>query len=194
MRSRSWAALVVLLLVAAACGGDDDTDTTGVDTTAVDTTAPAGTTTSQETTTPPQTTTAPETTAAPDTTAPAETTTTASEAAGSTVAVGSGTLGEFLVDHDGNTLYLFAQDTEGESVCYDECESSWPPLVGPAEAGAGVDASLLGTTTRTDGIEQVTYAGSPLYYFAGDAAPGQTLGQGFAGVWFVVDPSGEPIS
>jgi predicted lipoprotein with Yx(FWY)xxD motif len=56
-----------------------------------------------------------------------------------------------------------------------------------------LNASLLGTSPRTDGAEQVTYNGWPLYYFANDAAPGDTNGQGVNDVWYVIAPSGEVI-
>jgi predicted lipoprotein with Yx(FWY)xxD motif len=55
---------------------------------------------------------------------------------------------------------------------------------------------LLGTTKRTDGTLEVTYAGHPLYYYAGDTAPGQTTGQAlpqFGAPWYVVAPSGTAI-
>ena len=62
-----------------------------------------------------------------------------------------------------------------------------------ALAGEGVNATLLGTITRDDGTTQVTYNGWPLYYFAGDTAPGDTTGQDMEGVWFLVSPTGEAI-
>jgi predicted lipoprotein with Yx(FWY)xxD motif len=40
---------------------------------------------------------------------------------------------------------------------------------------------------------QVTYAGQPLYFFAGDEQPGDTNGQAVGDVWFVVTPDGTPI-
>jgi predicted lipoprotein with Yx(FWY)xxD motif len=102
-------------------------------------------------------------------------------------------LGDILSDSDGNTLYLFVPDAQGESVCYDQCEAAWPPLVGDVNAGDGVDGSLLGTAERTDGSVQVTYDGWPLYYFANDAAPGDTNGQGLNDVWYVVDAAGDAV-
>ncbi len=107
--------------------------------------------------------------------------------------VADSSLGEIVVDADGTTLYLFAPDARGESTCYDQCEQNWPPLVGEVQAGDGIDASLLGTTTRTDGSVQVTYAGWPLYFFAADAAAGDTNGQGLNDVWWVVAPDGTAI-
>lgn len=104
-------------------------------------------------------------------------------------------LGTILTDSDGNTLYVFFADTDGDSTCYDDCAENWPALRarGELEAGDGVDASLLGTTERTDGVLQVTYGGQPLYFFAGDQQPGDTNGQGIGDVWFVVAPDGAPV-
>lgn len=117
-------------------------------------------------------------------------------AADATVALGGTDLGEILVGPDGRTLYMFDPDAQGESTCYDECATSWPPLTlddGEPTAGDGVDATLLGTTERTDGTTQVTYDGWPLYYWAQDAAPGDATGQAVNEVWWVLDASGEPI-
>ncbi|MEA2313103.1 MAG: hypothetical protein QOE28_3071, partial [Solirubrobacteraceae bacterium] len=64
-------------------------------------------------------------------------------------------------------------------------------------ATGGVHASRLGTTRRSNGSRQVTYAGHPLYTFLGDSAPGQTNGQGlnaFGATWHVVAPSGHTIT
>ncbi len=105
------------------------------------------------------------------------------------------TLGSFLVDEKGMTLYLFTKDTPNTSNCYEKCATAWPPLLtgGSPVAGEGVDASLLGTTTRTDGTVQVTYNGWPLYYYEKDKAPSDVIGQNVGDVWFVVAPSGEMI-
>jgi predicted lipoprotein with Yx(FWY)xxD motif len=59
-------------------------------------------------------------------------------------------------------------------------------------AGDDIDASLLGTAERPDGI-QVTYNGWPLYLYVGDTVPGETTGQDQGGVWYVLDPTGTPI-
>jgi predicted lipoprotein with Yx(FWY)xxD motif len=95
----------------------------------------------------------------------------------------------------GRTLYLFMKDTANTSVCSAGCAQTWPALLvtGTPTGGAGVDASKLSTTSRTDGGTQVTYNQHPLYHFSGDSAPGDTKGQGIGGNWFVVSPAGEPI-
>ncbi|MGH2681814.1 MAG: COG4315 family predicted lipoprotein [Actinomycetota bacterium] len=116
-------------------------------------------------------------------------------ATGVTVATGMSDLGTILSDADGRTLYLFLNDSGGESTCYDDCAANWPALVteGDPLAEGEADVTLLGTTERTDGGLQVTYNGNPLYYFAGDEAPGDTNGQGLIDAWYVVSPEGEPI-
>ncbi len=107
-------------------------------------------------------------------------------------------LGQILVDGAGKTIYLFVADTGSSSTCYTTCAQIWPPVLtsGPPQPGTGANATLLGTTTRTDGKTEVTYAGHPLYYFVQDKAAGDTTGQGvngFGGLWWVVSPSGAAI-
>jgi len=106
------------------------------------------------------------------------------------------TLDSFLVDGKGMTLYLFTKDTPNTTVCYDKCATAWPPLLttGSPVAGEGVDASLLGTTDRTDGTVQVTYNGWPLYYYEKDKAPGDVVGQDVGGVWYVVSAAGDKVT
>lgn len=98
--------------------------------------------------------------------------------------------GVILTDDEGMTLYLFTQDSEGESTCYDDCAEAWPPLT--VEGSVSVPDGLpgeVGTTERRDGSMQVTYNGMPLYYFANDQQPGDATGQGANDVWFVVHPA-----
>ena len=111
-------------------------------------------------------------------------------------------LGTVLVNGEGFTLYMFEPDKQsGSSACYGECENLWPPVllvdgVKAPLAGAGVNASLLGTTVRTGGIKQITYNGWPLYLWHGDSQPGLATGQGLddsGGLWYVLDPDGMPV-
>jgi predicted lipoprotein with Yx(FWY)xxD motif len=118
-------------------------------------------------------------------------------AGGTTVSLGENeTLGSFLVDDKGMTLYLFTKDTPNTTVCYEKCATAWPPLLttGDPVAGEGLDAALLGTTNRTDGTVQITYNGWPLYYYEKDKAPGDVTGQGVGGVWYVVSAAGEQVT
>jgi predicted lipoprotein with Yx(FWY)xxD motif len=105
--------------------------------------------------------------------------------------------GTALTDRRGFALYRFTHDTGAASTCYDACASAWPPYLVPRErARSSADGGSVGTTRRTDGRLQVTYAGHPLYYYVGDRRPGQVLCQGvaeFGGGWYVVAPSGHLI-
>lgn len=119
---------------------------------------------------------------------------------GTTIAVGSTRLGQVLVDGNGRTVYLFAADSGTTSTCNSSaCVQYWPPVLttGAPQASTGVNASLLGTTSRQDGTTEVTYAGHPLYYFLSDKKAGDVSGQGvngFGGPWYVVSPSGMRVS
>ena len=114
------------------------------------------------------------------------------------VDVRASALGRTLVDGQGRTLYLFEADRAGRSECHGGCATAWPPYLsgGTPQAGTGVTGSLLGTTTRGDGGTQVTYSGHPLYYYVGDAEPGDDAGQSldqFGAKWYVLGPNGAKI-
>lgn len=121
----------------------------------------------------------------------------AATSATASVATGRTTLGTVLVDGRGRTLYLFEKDKGATSSCYGACASVWPPLTSAkGVAAGGLPAARLGATKRTDGTTEITYAGHPLYTYAGDAKPGQAHGQGldqFGAEWYVLAPSGHKI-
>ena len=191
--SRVFALAAVAAITLAACGDDDDNAASA-------TTAPAAA----------ATTAAPAPTAAP-TEAPATTandrglygnsgataTTAAPAGAEGVVKVADSNLGKVLVAANGMTLYLFMPDAQGDPTCTSACAGAWPPLTvadgAQVSGGDGVDAALLATATNPDAGPQVTYNGWPLYYFSGDSAPGDTNGEGSGGVWYVVDPTGNPV-
>ncbi len=133
------------------------------------------------------------------TNAPAAASTSAPAAAPAAIALKlsqNSTLGGFLTDGQGKTLYVFMKDTMNTSNCEGGCAQTWPPLVaqGKPSVGDGVNAGLVGTIQRTDGSTQVTYNGHPLYHYAPDQKPGDTNGQGIGGVWFVVTAAGSPLT
>ena len=110
-----------------------------------------------------------------------------------------GNLGKILVDSKGHTLYLFQKDSGTTSACTGACASAWPPLraSGKPVVGAGLSASQVGTTARSDGKPQVTYNGHPLYLFQGDKSPGDTTGQGsaaFGAPWYALSSSGDAVT
>ena len=98
-------------------------------------------------------------------------------------------VGSYLADSKGMTLYIFKKDTAGKSACTGECVAKWPLYFREKVAApAGTKEGDFGTITRDDGKKQTTYKGMPLYYFAGDAKPGDTNGQGVKEVWSVAAP------
>ena len=120
------------------------------------------------------------------------------EAAGSaTISLADSALGKIIVGPDGKTLYAFTPDSAGTPTCYDQCATNWPAFLATdgatPTAGAGLDASKLTTVDRTDGTKQIKYGDWPLYYFAADAAAGDTNGQGVGTKWYVVDATGAMI-
>jgi predicted lipoprotein with Yx(FWY)xxD motif len=107
-------------------------------------------------------------------------------------------VGRILVDARSRTLYMFAIDKGGKSVCYGQCAKFWPPLLTATKhvVGTNVKASLLGTTVRKDGKLQVTYNHRPLYLFLKDTKAGQMNGQGLdvsGGLWWVMSPTGAVV-
>src|SRR6266576_3072949 len=116
----------------------------------------------------------------------------------STITLKSTAVGKVLVGANGRTLYLFTADKGTKSVCYGKCATYWPPLIaGKPTAGAGLNASLLGTTKRKDGKLQVTSNGHPLYFFQPDKKAGDINGQGFVhfgGSWWTVSAAGAKVT
>ncbi len=139
-----------------------------------------------------------------------------------TVSTASTPYGTVLVvgsaDHAGCSLYLLSSDrlqslttgaepfacSDNPNVLHLPCDTVlWPALLtnGSPIAGPGVNPELLGTVTRTDvfsgmPVQQVTYAGLPLYRFFLDETPGETKGANLfdpvtspAGIWYLVEPS-----
>jgi len=170
-RSRILPIAICFTFGLAACG-DDSTSTTD------DVTTPAS---------------------APETIATSESETSATDATDTTVDDSSSgdevvlkNEGGFLVDGAGMTLYIFANDPPDTSTCNTGCVDTWPPLLAGASGftlQGDLDPTDYNVATRDDGSSQITYQGQPLYYYAGDSAPGDTNGDGIGGVWFTVDLS-----
>jgi predicted lipoprotein with Yx(FWY)xxD motif len=131
----------------------------------------------------------------PDTAAPG----TASPAAGSAaLALSTTSLGEVLTDGAGMTLYLFTPDKGGTPTCSGTCAGAWPPFLVDGDAADvalpdGVDPAWVSTIAHPDGGTQLMIGDWPLYYFAGDSAPGDVNGQGSGDQWFVVGADGKAV-
>ena len=139
-----------------------------------------------------------------------------------TVSAASTPYGKVLVEGSGGyagcSLYILTSDelqvltsgaipfacSDNANVLGKPCDTVlWPALLsaGAPIAGPGVNPTLLGVVTRTDlpglaSVQQVTYAGLPLYRFFLDETPGETEGANLfdpvtspAGTWYLVDPA-----
>ena len=96
-----------------------------------------------------------------------------------------------LTNSEGFTLYSFGLDTSIKSNCNGQCATNWPPVKGPVTA-PGVKGTFS-TIKRSDGSNQATFDGRPLYTFVADTSPGQAKGNGlraFGGVWHEDTTSG----
>lgn len=131
--------------------------------------------------------------------APAETAAPTEDSAttGAVLTTADSDLGEIVVDGEGMTVYMFDSDTQGgdASTCEGQCAANWPAVTTDSEEPVveGVTGEVS-TITGVDGSTQVTLNGWPLYYFAGDAAAGDTNGQGVNDVWWALTPAGEKIA
>ena len=101
--------------------------------------------------------------------------------------------GGLMTGANGMTLYTFDKDAagSGKSACNGPCATNWPPFAaGPSDKSGG-DWTVI---TRDDGSRQWSYAGKPLYFWAKDAKPGDTTGDGFNNAWRAVRPEPRPLT
>jgi predicted lipoprotein with Yx(FWY)xxD motif len=106
-----------------------------------------------------------------------------------------GTFGEVLVGANGLTVYGFTQDVDGVSTCFDACAAAWPAVTvtDGFSLPEGIDRTLVSSIDRPDGSKQLKVGKWPLYFYAGDGAPGEANGQGVGGVWFVQAADGSLV-
>jgi predicted lipoprotein with Yx(FWY)xxD motif len=104
------------------------------------------------------------------------------------------TLGTYLTGQNGLTLYIFLADSPNVSACTSsQCLANWSPLAvssGATITGPTGATGTWATIPRSDGVVQVTYNQQPLYYYMGDAAAGDTKGQGSNNKWYVAPLNG----
>jgi len=118
--------------------------------------------------------------------------------AGTAIIAADSDFGLILHDASGQPIYLFDAEAGSRPECYGMCADAWPPVLtkGKPYASGAVRSNLLGTTPRTDGSTQITYAGHPLYFYAHEGKY-QVLCHNvteFGGTWLVVKPNGKPAS
>ncbi len=114
-----------------------------------------------------------------------------------TIKIANSSMGSYLANGTGWSLYIYLRDTpySGNSSCYGTCASIWPPFYSSSlTIQPGINASKFGTINRTDGTMQLTYNGYPLYHYSYDTKPGDTKGQGFASIWYIMSPTGKYIT
>jgi predicted lipoprotein with Yx(FWY)xxD motif len=96
-----------------------------------------------------------------------------------------------LTNAKGFTLYSFAPPTPRPH----RNATAAAQLTGPVTGSPAASAALPGkvrTIKRTDGSEQLTYNGHPLYTYVGDSAPGQAKSDNLnlnGGLWHEVPVS-----
>jgi predicted lipoprotein with Yx(FWY)xxD motif len=106
------------------------------------------------------------------------------------------TLGPYLTDADGRTLYYFLNDSgKGNSTCRSNetinCPEIWPQFNAIIIDAGFVPSNLNASDFRIfirgfNGERQTSYKGWPLYYYSGDLEPGDMNGQGLFGLWYAV--------
>jgi predicted lipoprotein with Yx(FWY)xxD motif len=101
--------------------------------------------------------------------------------------------GKLLVNAKGLAQYIFTPDSKNTSTCYKTCAKFWPPTIVPS--GMTVPKTMkgipgtFGVAMRTDGTQQLTYDGLPLYSFIKDKDSGDLYGEGLlasGGYWWAV--------
>lgn len=131
-------------------------------------------------------------TGSPGATVTATTTGTASPSY-SVLIVSSVTLGDYLADGKGMTLYYTTKNSTGVSNITGDTLNNWPVFYAPTIIVPQLlKTSDFGTITRSDGKMQTTFKGYPLYYYINDKVSGDIKGQGLAGIWYIINPGNFP--
>jgi predicted lipoprotein with Yx(FWY)xxD motif len=104
------------------------------------------------------------------------------------------TLGTYLADKNGRSLYFFSDDANGQNNCSGGCATLWPVYSAGNLTATQIDAGLnfadFGSITISGGT-QLTYKGWPLYTYSPNGtaeAAGQVSGDGVGGIWFLAKP------
>ncbi|MDD1741967.1 MAG: hypothetical protein LUQ47_01420 [Methanotrichaceae archaeon] len=101
------------------------------------------------------------------------------------------TLGTYLVNQTGFTLYYFAEDSSGSGIsnCYGSCAEIWSPFYAEKLTAAnGLNAADFTSQFRSDGRKQTSFKGWPLYFYTKDTKPGDIFGQRVNKLWFAINP------
>ena len=101
-------------------------------------------------------------------------------------------IGFYLTNGTGFTLYYRSTDKpyNGTTTCTsDTCEKNWPVFYSSTlNLPTGLNSSSFSVITPYNSTKFLTYSGYPLYYWAHDAKPGDTTGQGVGGFYVATLP------
>jgi predicted lipoprotein with Yx(FWY)xxD motif len=104
-------------------------------------------------------------------------------------------VGTVLTTASGLTLYRFAEDPAGASVCTGACAKIWPPYFAPKGAHVVGPKGVQGLSLiKVASHWQVAFHKAALFRFENDTKKGQAKGQNVGGVWFAALKSGIPAT
>ncbi|MGI9279409.1 MAG: hypothetical protein ACR2PX_07240 [Endozoicomonas sp.] len=93
-------------------------------------------------------------------------------------------MGDVYVDNSGMTLYTFSKDSNGKSVCENDCADRWPPFMADGiNSEYFTDTPGFSKIVRSDDSKQWAKDGMPLYTWFKDKQKGDITGAGVGGVW-----------
>ena len=95
-----------------------------------------------------------------------------------------------LAARSGHSVHTLGIGAANKSNCAGGCLAAWPAFTAKAEATAKGEFGII----EANGTRQWTVNGKPLYYFAGDAKPGDRNGDSKGGAWHVVGGKAEAHS
>jgi predicted lipoprotein with Yx(FWY)xxD motif len=99
-----------------------------------------------------------------------------------------------VVDDNGKTVYTYKPDgTSTTSKVPAGLKAAWPAVTS-MESTPTVAAGLSNAKTKVNAQDQVSYDGHLLYTFSADTKPGDAKGQGLGNVWYMISPTGAPIT
>jgi predicted lipoprotein with Yx(FWY)xxD motif len=103
-------------------------------------------------------------------------------------------IGYVMAEANHAVLYTYDKDKKGgKPTCVGACAATWLPATGTPQAGpADHFPGQFALVKRSDGTEQISFDGMPLYTLKG-AKPLLTTGNGQGGVWHVVKLSASNI-
>jgi predicted lipoprotein with Yx(FWY)xxD motif len=109
----------------------------------------------------------------------------------------SATLGQYLTDQNGVSLYFYSNDYLGKNSCSGNCENYWPYFyagtISQSNLATGLNLSDFDTIHVGTAI-QTRYKGWPLYYYISKGNGVKetvvlTSGDGVDSLWFVAKPN-----